>query len=321
MPRSASRRAAGIVFMVSCITSTCAAGDAPVATLKPGTLQVCLYAGFAPFAYRENGVWKGWDVDYLAAFANANDLVLEVIEEPRFEDIWLRPGEGKCDIAGSGISDTADRRAAVNLGGCWSKSYYDVLRSFLMRSQDRTRLTKIEDLRGTTTIVTYGSTAHRDLCYRMQLAQMHACTTPDREDPCANLDEVSRTIDPSCVVVVHPRDNNEINAATDIANSHGADAPFAYGGGYGSVQVLVSQIPGLSLVWPHCNMTTYGGQIRPYAEPFSFVVSSKSPGLIQALNKFIESKSTPYAGSATPDLGCEAPPWTLDPPSNPACHQ
>jgi len=313
--------AASAAFVASCIMAARAAGDVPVTTLKRGTLQVCLYAGFAPFTYKENGAWKGWDVDYLTAFASANGLSIEVVEEPRFEDIWLKPSEGRCDIAGSGISDTADRRAAVDSGGCWSKSYYEVARSFLVRSKDRTLLTKIEDLRGTTAVVTRGSTGHRDLCYRMQLAGMRACATPDGGNPCANLEEASRTTDPTCVVIEYARGNDEINAAADVANARGTDDPFTYGGGYGSVQTLVSQFPGLSLVWPHCNMTTYGNQTRPYAEPFSFVVSSKAPGLLQALNKFIEGRSIPYAGSAVPVLGCEAPPWTSAPPADPACRQ
>lgn len=125
---SISRLLAGVTFFASSLTTSWAAGDAPIKTLRPGILQVCLYAGFAPFTYKENGVWKGWDLDYLTAFASANGLAIEVIEEPQFEGIWLKPGEGKCDIAGSGISDTAERRTAVNSGGCWSRTYYETQR-------------------------------------------------------------------------------------------------------------------------------------------------------------------------------------------------
>jgi hypothetical protein len=87
------------------------------------------------------------------------------------------------------------------------------------------------------------------------------------------------------------------------------------------VQTLVSQNPGLVLVWPHCNMATYGSRTEPYAEPFSFVVSSQDTGLLRALNDFIASNKVPYKGTAIPNLGCEAPPWTLAPPANPACQQ
>lgn len=297
------------------------ATEAPeVTTRKPGTLQVCLYAGFAPFAYKDGGVWKGWDVDYLKAFARARGLKFEAVEQPEFEGIWLRPGEDKCDIAATGISDTADRRAAVDSAGCWSSHYYEVVRAFLVRRPDIDALAKVEDLRGNTVIVTGGSSAHLDLCYRMQSAGMRVCGRSDGERACPNLDPVARDADPSCTAIEYPRGNDEANAAADLLDTK-REALFAYGGGYGSIQTLADRSPTLALTWPHCNMTSHDGRIEPYAEPFSFVVSSAQPGLVRALNAFIDGNRIPYAGTPAPKLGCKSPPWAQTSPSHPVCRR
>lgn len=241
------------------------------------------------------------------------------MEQPRFEDIWLRPGEGKCDIAASGISDAADRRTAVGSASCWSRNYYEVVRAFLVRKADVVSLTKVEDLRGKTAIVTKGSSAHLDLCYRMQSTGMSVCEKPDDDRPCPNLDAVAKDADPSCVAIEYPRGDNETNAASDLLDAKAPGSPFAYGGGYGSIQILADRSPELALTWPHCNMGSYNNRIEPYAEPFSFVVSSGHPGLVRALNVFIGKNDTPYAGTPAPELGCKAPPWTQVPSTNPAC--
>jgi ABC-type amino acid transport substrate-binding protein len=293
-----------------------AVAASPIKTQNPGILRVCLYAGFAPFAYKEGGVWKGWDVDYLTAFATASSLAFEVVEEPDFKDIWLRPGEGKCDIAGTGISDTEERRKATKPGGAWSATYYHVLRSFLVRTPDYAKLANVRGLRGRTAIVTQGSTAHIDLCYRMQEFKMVPCQKPDDPQPCANLTAKPRKEHPSCVLIEYPRDKNEANAAIDVAagKDEDQDSPFAYGGGFGSVQTLVCQTPGLTVVWPHCNRVGYDRKTKTYldyAEPFSFVVASGETDLLAALNRYIaDQKKHPYAGTPIPDLGCKTPPWT-----------
>lgn len=289
--------------------ATTRATESPaLATRKPGVLQVCLYAGFAPVAYKQDGRWTGSDVDYLAAFAQANGLELEVIEQPQFTDIWLRPGQGQCDIAAGGITDTADRRAAVGSQGEWSSPYYEVVRAFLVRKSDAAGLTEVGDLRGRTVIVTRDSTAHQDLCYRMQSSVMRACRRPDGERACPNLAAVDKKDAPDCVAIDWPRGNDEANAAADLLAAKGPHPPHALGAGHVSVQYLAGRFPGLVLAWPHCNMTSYDGQIAPYSEPFSFVVSSDRPGVLRALNAFIERGDVPYAGAPIPKLGCKAPP-------------
>jgi Bacterial extracellular solute-binding proteins, family 3 len=296
---------------------------------------VCLYAGFAPFAYKDDkGDWQGWDVSYLKGFAAANDLSFQPVEAAEFDNIWLLPGDGKCDIAGTGISDLKERREATSKnGGSWSNTYYHVLRAFVVRTADFPQLTRIEDLRGKKAIVTKGSTANSDLCYRMKAAGLHPCKKADGDHPCLftgleNWPETSRQTDPSCVFIEYPWQNEEKCAGADVAKSYSRDqdpgTPFAYGGGYGSVQGLACDSSGsgdcsygvqtLATVWPHCNMASDG---KGYAEPFSFVVRSTEPGLLEALNCYINTH--PYPGAPIPVLSpaCATPPWT--PAPDPVC--
>jgi hypothetical protein len=300
---------------------------------EPTSLRVCLYAGFAPFASKDkDGNWVGWDVDFLKGFAAEMNRPFEVVETD-FNGIWLQPGEAKCDIAGTGISDTADRRKATGKKGCWSTTYYHVLRAFVVRTQDFTRLAKIEDLKGKKVIVTQGSTANTDVCYRMQLSkpQMYPCKKADGDHPCPNFlqaEEKTKQQDPNCVFIEYPRKKDERNAAFDVAWSLNADEdegfPFAYGGGYGSVQALACDSGGcpyptqqaLATVWPHCNMAVNEKRAyQPYAEPFSFVVAAADTGLWKALNDYIDKHLDEYEGTPIPipDPPCDDPWWTPKP--------
>lgn len=308
------------------LSATAARADEapPIQTLKEGSLQVCLYPGFKPFAYTEgegkDRVWKGWDYDFLQGFAKTINLHLEVAEMTLFDDIWLKPGEGVCDIAATGISDTADRRNATSSKpdkiGCWSGTYYGVLRTFLVRTQDYARLNDVRDLAGKTAIVTKGSTANVDLCYRMKLANLNPCVKEDFDRPCnfkglQGFKETTREEDGSCVDIEYPEDNEEANAADAVSNlDKKSDPPFTYGGGYGSIQTLVCGAKGqnLALVWPHCNM---GSDFQAYSEPFSFVVRAADTGLLAALNQYIQTVR--YPGTDIPDLGCQTPPWSKVP--------
>jgi hypothetical protein len=250
---------------------------APIVTIKPGVLQVCLYAGFKPFSYKEGTTWKGWDIDYLTAFAKANKLAFQPVEAAAFADIWLRPGKGECDIAGTGISDTQDRRKATGTKGQWSATYYTVVRAFLVRTENKDKLKDVGDLRGKTVIVTLGSTADSDLRNRMQQAKITDVKIEGTDDEGA--------------------------AAAKVRKG----PQFAYGGGYGSVMDLAKD--GLTVVWPHCNMTEVAkGEFKPYAEPFSFVVRTESTGLTAVLNAYIPGHK--YEGTPNPpSVKCVSPPW------------
>lgn len=254
------------VFAVCIVAMARSGASAPIKTIEPGTLQVCLYPGFEPFAWRDDGVWKGWDVDYLEEFANENGLKFRAIEVKEFKGIWRLPGEDKCDIAATGISDTQSRRDD-SPGGAWSKTYYTVVRAFLIRSGDR--LEDIHDLRSKTVIVTEGSTADTDLQNRARQAGI------------------------SGEVTIHYTEN-ETAAAGQVKDS----GAFAYAGGYGSVKTLASKIPGLKVTWAHCNMVRAGGAFKEYSEPFSFVVRSASTALPSALDGYIVRHT--YKGTANP---------------------
>jgi hypothetical protein len=314
-----------VAFVVTPLATARAGASQTLKTLEPGKLKVCLYAGFAPFASKDkDGNWQGWDVDYLKAFAQASNLHFEVIAVQAFDGIWLEPGLGHCDIAGTGISDIQDRRKATGQAGEWSNTYYHVLRAFLVQTTDFPKLAKVDDLSGKKTIVTKGSTANSDLCYRMQGRNIHPCKKADGDHPCVfpgldHFKEHQRAQDKSCVYIEYPWMNDEKNAALDVAQGRDRDQdpgpPFTYGGGYGSVQSLVCDCQtslgasqALVTVWSHCNMASGG---KAYAEPFSFVVRAADTGLAHALNCYINSQH--YEGTPIPGIACPSPPWTPAP--------
>lgn len=267
-----------LAILVSWSACATGAGSGAGKTLEPGVLKVCLYPGFAPFVSKdEQGQWTGWDVSYLQDFAKREKLVFQPVEVADFNGIWNRPGQGECDIAASGISDTEDRRKQTGDAVIWSHHYYRVVRSFAVRTLDRDKLNGIEDLRDKTVIVTGNSTADTDLRNRLKLAGIQSVT-------------IETT-------------NDEEAAAIKVRD--GGGVPFAYGGGLGSNELLVKKLGGLAVVWPHCNMLDDGTQVD---EPFSFVVSAKSSGLAADLDRYIAHPDRPYEGGPGPDLKC--PPAT-----------
>jgi hypothetical protein len=306
-----------VALAVAAFAVPATAATSAITTLEKGTLKACLYPGFAPFAEKKkDGSWDGWDVTYLSGFAKANGLRLEIVEVPLFDGIWLEPGKGRCDVAGTSISDLKERRDATGGAGgtgVWSNTYYAVVRTFLVRTADFTRLTGAASLKGRQAIVTRGSTAHSDLCYRLHWAGLHVCRAAGGPSCAAfpGLDlkafpETDRRTDPSCVEIAYPRNDEEKNAAHDVAGAPAGGNPFTYGGGYGSIQTLVCDSgQTLATVWPHCNATV--GK-KEYAEPFSFVTRAADTGLANALDCYI--KSNAYSGTPIPDPGCASPPWT-----------
>lgn len=262
------------VLWSACATET---GSSAGKTLEPGVLKVCMYPGFAPFNSKdEQGQWVGWDVSFIEDFAKREKLAFQPVEVADFNGIWNLPGEGKCDIAASGISDTEDRRKETGDAGTWSQRYYRVVRSFAVRAADEGKLNSIEDLRDKTVIVTGGSTADYDLRNRLKRAGIESVTIETTTDEAA--------------------------AATKVRD--GGGVPFAYGGGLGSIQLLVEQLGGLAVAWPHCNMLENGTEVD---EPFSFVVRAKRSGLAAALDQYIANPDAPYEG-VLPDLKCPPAP-------------
>ncbi len=260
-----------------CLVPVAALACATGKTIEPGVLKVCMYPGFAPFNSKdEQGQWVGWDVSYIKDFAKREKLDFQPVEVADFNGIWNLPGEGKCDIAASGISNTEDRRKETGTAGTWSQHYYRVVRSFAVRAVDQGKLNGIEDLKDKTVIVTGGSTADHDLRNRLQLAGIQSVTIETMTD--------------------------EEAAAKKVRD--GGGVPFAYGGGLGSVELLVESLGGLAVAWPHCNMLENGTAVD---EPFSFVVRAKSSGLAADLDRYIAHPDAPYEG-VLPDLKCPSTP-------------
>lgn len=258
------------IAVVSAGNPTSRADGTTSRTLEPGTLKVCLYAGFAPVSSKDpGGHFIGSDVDYLRAFAQSQRLAFQPVEMTDYIGIWEKPARGVCDIAAAGISDTPDRRAAAGRDSFWSQHYYSVLRAFLVRPSEADDLTGIDDLRGKTVIVTADSTADHDLRNRLARAGITSTTIIGTTD--------------------------EADAARLVRDAGQSAQPFAYAGGLVSVQFLASALGGLAVAWPHCNMLSDGTEVE---ESFSFVVRALDAGLPEALDTFIATN--PYPAASEP---------------------
>ncbi len=270
-----SRKLIGVVVCVLALVSACSSGNRDasasdtITTLQPGVLKVCMYPGFAPFVSKQNGEWTGWDVTYMQQFAQQAGLQFQPVEVKEFNNIWMEPGKGTCDVAASGIAEIEQREKQTGAAAQWSDHYYRVARSFGINEKDT--LDDIHQLAGKTVIVTKGSTADIDLQSRLKMAGITNT-------------KVEYT-------------NDEAHAAQRVV----AGDAFAYGGGLGSVQYLTGQVPGLKLAWEHCLMLSDGQQVP---EPFSFVARTASTGLVEAINSYVAHPTQPYQGGAGADIPC-----------------
>jgi ABC-type amino acid transport substrate-binding protein len=243
-----------------------------VTTLEPGVLKVCLYPGFAPFAIKGDDGWSGWDPEYLAAFAEEQGLQFEPVEVGTFNDIWMRPGNDECDVAGTGITVTEARKQQTGTAIDWTDDYYSVARSLAVRKG--TKITSVEDLAGQTVVTTKGATADIDL-----LARIAAAGLTD-------------------VKVEYV--NDEAVGTRRVAEA-GPDGPIGFAAGVGSIDTLAASIPGIEATWIHCMMLPDGTES---SEPFAFTVRSGSTGVAAALNAFIAAPTTAYAGGPGSGLDC-----------------
>lgn len=244
-------------------------------TLKKGELRVCLYGNFQPFVGKDGGTWSGWDYAYLLDFARSRQLEMVIVEQPKFGDIWLKPGEDKCDIAGSGISVLPERTEAIGTRGKWSAQYYFVQRSFAVGLG-----TKVTDLGDLATppgepdrkiYVTTGSTADLDLTNQIQCAKKTGA---------------------KFVIIRNDDEAGNIRKVKD-------GSAFAYGGGYGSICYSV-QDHKAKAAWTHDYLDS---NCQSAKEPFSFVVRVASKGLREELDDYIGDGSA-YPGNRSP-LKCD----------------
>jgi ABC-type amino acid transport substrate-binding protein len=127
--------------------------------IKPGTLTVGTYAGFAPVSWcDEDGTARGKDIDFLRAFAVKWNLNI-VFQFFPFDQLWERPSNDEIDIAAAGIAPLESRQTP---GVVWSEAYYTVQRSLLIRASDCDQYTTMTDFANKTILVTRGSTAQLD---------------------------------------------------------------------------------------------------------------------------------------------------------------
>ena len=113
------------------------------------------FAGFAPFAWRENGEPRGLDLTFLRRFAASEGWEFRV-DFFDFDRLWERPSLGHVDMAASGISRLpGKRRAQVD----WSRPYANVRRTLLIREADGGRFRSMEDFRGARLAAVRGSAA------------------------------------------------------------------------------------------------------------------------------------------------------------------
>jgi ABC-type amino acid transport substrate-binding protein len=129
------------------------------AVLHAGTLTACVYTGFEPILYRTPQGFAGSDITLLQGFAAREGFALHYKEVP-FRDIWLRPGDNECDVAAGGLGETVGRDSP---GVAWSKPYYSMKRSLLIRAGDASRFKSISDFSAKRIGFVEGSTAQFDL--------------------------------------------------------------------------------------------------------------------------------------------------------------
>ena len=231
-----------------------------IKTLQPRVLTVAVDYGFGlPFAENSN---SGSDIQYIRSFAQENGLRINFVEQSEFDNIWLLPGEGKCDVAVGGINFFSNR---VNEGTVWSDVYFNDVRSFLVKKDDT--LNGAEGLANKTVSICGLEAADQD--------------SPTLED----LKAWIAKDDIQGVNIIYAKDE-KVSAQMVLAGTS-----FAAGAEFSVNQYLASlpEFSDLKLVWVHQRLLSDG---QKGTEPYEFPVREASTGLVDALNAFI--KASPY---------------------------
>ena len=98
------------------------ANENEIKTLKKGTLTIGTNATFKPFEYiDENGDIVGFDIDLIRKIAENMNLKLEIIDMPFDSLISALNAGNKIDAVIAGLTDTEERRKAVD----FSESYFE----------------------------------------------------------------------------------------------------------------------------------------------------------------------------------------------------
>lgn len=157
--QSSFRMVLTVLFLFSASGCTADNGGATPATLKSGVLRICISTAFPPvLSENSSGKPVGHDVTFLEGFAREQGLTVAYGKHP-FDGLWLRPGRDECDIAAAGISALASRQSE---GVVWSKPYFDVQRTLIIREADAGELKTMADFGGRKVGFVTGSLAETD---------------------------------------------------------------------------------------------------------------------------------------------------------------
>ena len=239
-----------------------------ITTLQPGVLTVAVDYGFGlPFAENSN---SGSDIQYIRSFAQENSLRINFVEQSEFDNIWLLPGEGKCDVAVGGINFFSNR---VNEGTVWSDVYFNDVRSFLVKKDDT--LNGPEGLANKT----------------VSICELEAV---DQDSP--TLEDLKAWIakdDIKGVNIIYAKDE-KVSAQLVLDGKS-----FAAGAEYSINQHLASlpEFSELKLAWVHQRLLSDG---QTETEPYEFPVREASSGLVDALNAFIKANVYNIADTKPP---------------------
>ena len=107
-----------------------------VKTIVPGVLTVAAYANFYPVCYKQNGEYKGIDVDIMQRFCRATGLGLQFVEKDHFDGIWLDPINGSADTSIGGIGVTPLRTTPSTI---WTIPYFYVNRTVVFKKTNPIR--------------------------------------------------------------------------------------------------------------------------------------------------------------------------------------
>jgi ABC-type amino acid transport substrate-binding protein len=261
-PLSRFAAATSLLGMVALapLASVLAQTESGVATLTDGILKVCMF-DIPPMAKRrDDDSWAGWDVDFLAGFADSLGLRFEPMAFDHFAGLWRKPGEGVCDIAGGAFTDTEERRRETP-EAVWSDDRVAVQRSFIVRDANRVALNRVADLANRTVIVWPQSVGAIDLQHRI-----------DKEGvPGVNI-ELARAV---------------VDALKRVRDG---DA-FAFGWDVTSARYQAARYPGLAVTCVHPMMSADGSEGN---EKYAYVVRKADTGLVEALNAYIAANRNTY---------------------------
>jgi len=129
------------LVLISCFDLFAIAFD----TVSPGYLTVAVSPAFPPVAYIDStGQWQGSDVIFLRKFAESKGLQLKIVSSS-LEDTWRLPAQGKVDMGAAGLSVLPSRELP---GITYSKPYFEVERTYIVRKEDAEKIKKMTDLNG-----------------------------------------------------------------------------------------------------------------------------------------------------------------------------